>query len=38
MVCAQNPNWQCPIPAGHLSYGLVESVQKTAFEHVVGRL
>ncbi|KAE8371999.1 cutinase-domain-containing protein [Aspergillus bertholletiae] len=38
LVCSPNPSCSCQIPAGHLSYGLVDTVQKTAFEHVVDRL
>ncbi|KAE8420044.1 cutinase-domain-containing protein [Aspergillus pseudocaelatus] len=38
LVCSPNPACSCQIPAGHLSYGLVDSVQKTAFEHVINRL
>ncbi|GIC93171.1 uncharacterized protein Aud_009653 [Aspergillus udagawae] len=37
-VCSPNPACSCQIPAGHLSYGLVDTVQPTAFEHAVGRL
>ncbi|KAI9368163.1 alpha/beta-hydrolase [Aspergillus egyptiacus] len=38
LVCSPNPACSCQIPAGHLSYGLVDTVQETAFEHVVNRL
>ncbi|KAJ5111230.1 cutinase-domain-containing protein [Penicillium argentinense] len=37
-VCSYNPACSCQIPAGHLSYGLVDTVQTTAFEHVVSRI
>ncbi|CAI7678362.1 unnamed protein product [Penicillium discolor] len=37
-VCSYTPACSCRIPAGHLSYGLVDTVQTTAFEHVVARI
>ncbi|KAM0160096.1 hypothetical protein ACHAQE_004711 [Botrytis cinerea] len=37
-VCAPNPACSCILPAGHLSYGLTESVQTTAVEHVIARV
>ncbi|KAJ6069454.1 cutinase-domain-containing protein [Penicillium canescens] len=37
-VCSYNSACSCQIPAGHLSYGLVDTVQTTAFEHVVSRI
>ncbi|KAJ6179521.1 cutinase-domain-containing protein [Penicillium mononematosum] len=37
-VCSYNSACPCQTPAGHLSYGLVDTVQTTAFEHVVSRI
>ncbi|KAK6593513.1 family 5 carbohydrate esterase [Botrytis cinerea] len=37
-VCALNPACSCILTAGHLSYGLTESVQTTAVEHVIARV
>jgi hypothetical protein len=37
-VCAPNPACSCQLPAGHLSYASVASVQDTAVKHVVTRL
>ncbi|CAG8399092.1 unnamed protein product [Penicillium salamii] len=37
-VCSYNSACPCEIPASHLSYGLVDTVQTTAFEHVISRL
>ncbi|CCD43917.1 hypothetical protein ACHAO1_002114 [Botrytis cinerea] len=37
-VCAPNPACSCILPAGHLSYGLTDSVQTTAAEHVIARV
>lgn len=37
-VCAPNPACSCILPAGHLSYGLTDSVQTTAVEHVIARV
>ncbi|KAJ5200302.1 hypothetical protein N7491_008897 [Penicillium cf. griseofulvum] len=37
-VCSYRPACPCRIPAGHLSYGLVDTVPTTAFEHVVARI
>ncbi|THX08196.1 alpha/beta-hydrolase [Aureobasidium pullulans] len=35
IVCASDPACDCQIAADHLSYGLVDSVQETAFQHIV---
>ncbi|THY40724.1 alpha/beta-hydrolase [Aureobasidium pullulans] len=35
IVCASDPGCDCQIAADHLSYGLVDSVQETAFQHIV---
>ncbi|RYO80735.1 hypothetical protein DL764_009857 [Monosporascus ibericus] len=37
-VCAPNFACSCQLPAEHLSYGLVASVQDTAVEHVIAGL
>ncbi|KAJ5402277.1 uncharacterized protein N7487_008173, partial [Penicillium crustosum] len=37
-VCSYNNDCSCRLPANHLSYGLADAVQKTAFEHVVSRI
>ncbi|CAG8274760.1 unnamed protein product [Penicillium salamii] len=37
-VCSYNSACPCQIPASHLSYGLVDTVQSTAFEHVISQL
>ncbi|CAI7616257.1 unnamed protein product [Penicillium pancosmium] len=37
-VCSYNPACPCQLPAGHLSYGLTETVQSSAFEHVISRI
>ncbi|THV67470.1 alpha/beta-hydrolase [Aureobasidium pullulans] len=35
IVCASDPACDCQIAADHLSYGLADSVQETAFQHIV---
>ncbi|KAJ6022735.1 uncharacterized protein N7446_013087, partial [Penicillium canescens] len=37
-VCSYDNACSCRLPAGHLSYGLVDAVQNTAFNHVVSRI
>ncbi|KAI6877962.1 alpha/beta-hydrolase [Hortaea werneckii] len=38
IVCSSNPACDCQIPADHLSYGLTQTVQDTAFEHIIQAL
>ncbi|KAH8589596.1 cutinase-domain-containing protein [Bisporella sp. PMI_857] len=37
-VCSPDVSCSCQLFAGHLSYGLAETIQTTAFEHVVKQL
>ncbi|KAF3026177.1 hypothetical protein E8E15_008351 [Penicillium rubens] len=37
-VCSYDTSCSCALPAGHLSYGLADAVQNTAFQHVVSRI
>ncbi|KAK1139458.1 hypothetical protein N8T08_000737 [Aspergillus melleus] len=37
-VCSYNPACSCQIPAGHLSYGLVDTIQENGFQHVISRI
>ncbi|CAK1362760.1 unnamed protein product [Cercospora beticola] len=37
-VCSIDPACDCQLPADHLSYGLIQTVQETAFEHIIQAL